>query len=99
VNGIGIAQGVYYLVTALWPFFSLRTFIAVTGPKTDVLVSEDGWSSIVGDRDCVDGWARRVNKATRTHRSIEELKRIVLKHGYTRQKVASKIKVSVPCIN
>lgn len=36
VNRIGIAQGVYYLMTALWPFFSLRTFIAVTGPKTDV---------------------------------------------------------------
>ena len=26
----------YYLVTALWPFVSLRTFVAVTGPKTDV---------------------------------------------------------------
>jgi uncharacterized membrane protein len=36
VNRIGIAQGVYYLVTALWPLFSLRTFIDVTGPKTDV---------------------------------------------------------------
>jgi hypothetical protein len=36
VNRIGIAQGVYYLVTALWPFVSLRTFIIVTGPKTDV---------------------------------------------------------------
>jgi drug/metabolite transporter (DMT)-like permease len=36
VNRIGIAQGVYYLMTALWPFFSLRTFIAVTGPKTDI---------------------------------------------------------------
>ena len=36
MNGIGIVQGVYYLVTALWPFFSLHTFIAVTGPKTDI---------------------------------------------------------------
>ena len=36
VNRIEIAQGVYYLLTALWPFLSLRTFIAVTGPKTDV---------------------------------------------------------------
>jgi hypothetical protein len=36
VNRIGIAQDVYYLMTALWPFFSLRTFIAVTGPKSDV---------------------------------------------------------------
>lgn len=36
MNRIGIAQGVYYLVTALWPLVSLRTFIIVTGPKTDV---------------------------------------------------------------
>jgi hypothetical protein len=28
-------QGIYYLVTGLWPLVSLRTFEAVTGPKTD----------------------------------------------------------------
>jgi drug/metabolite transporter (DMT)-like permease len=36
VNWIGLAQGLYYLLTALWPFFSLQSFITVTGPKTDV---------------------------------------------------------------
>jgi hypothetical protein len=28
-------QGAYYLATGLWPLFSMRTFEAVTGPKTD----------------------------------------------------------------
>jgi hypothetical protein len=28
-------QGAYYLATGIWPLISLRTFEAVTGPKTD----------------------------------------------------------------
>jgi hypothetical protein len=28
-------QGIYYLVTGIWPLVSLQTFEAVTGPKTD----------------------------------------------------------------
>jgi len=28
-------QAVYYLITGLWPIVSLRSFEAVTGPKTD----------------------------------------------------------------
>jgi hypothetical protein len=28
-------QGAYYLATGLWPLVSMRTFEAVTGPKTD----------------------------------------------------------------
>ena len=30
------AQGVYYAVTGLWPLLSMETFLAVTGPKTDL---------------------------------------------------------------
>jgi hypothetical protein len=29
------AQALYYVVTGLWPLFHLRSFEAVTGPKTD----------------------------------------------------------------
>jgi hypothetical protein len=29
-------QGVYYLVTGVWPLVSIDTFQAVTGPKTDL---------------------------------------------------------------
>lgn len=29
-------QGVYYLAFGLWPLFSMATFVAATGPKTDV---------------------------------------------------------------
>src|SRR5437762_14347268 len=29
------AQAAYYLLTALWPLVSIRSFMRVTGPKTD----------------------------------------------------------------
>jgi hypothetical protein len=31
-----IAQGLYYLITGLWPIVHMRSFLAVTGPKTDL---------------------------------------------------------------
>lgn len=30
-------QGAYFLVTGVWPLVSIRTFVLVTGPKTDHL--------------------------------------------------------------
>jgi len=30
-----VAQGVYFLLTGIWPLLSMRTFEAVTGPKVD----------------------------------------------------------------
>ncbi|MFN2462072.1 MAG: hypothetical protein ABR591_15570 [Candidatus Velthaea sp.] len=30
------AQSIYYLLTGAWPLASMKTFTAVTGPKTDV---------------------------------------------------------------
>ena len=29
-------QGIYYALTGLWPLISMETFLAVTGPKTDL---------------------------------------------------------------
>ena len=29
-------QGVYYLLTGVWPLLSIRSFQAITGPKTDL---------------------------------------------------------------
>lgn len=29
-------QGIYYLITGVWPLVHLRSFLAVTGPKTDI---------------------------------------------------------------
>jgi hypothetical protein len=31
-----VAQGLYYLITGLWPLISMETFLAITGPKTDL---------------------------------------------------------------
>lgn len=30
-----VVQGVYFLLTGIWPLVSMRTFEAVTGPKVD----------------------------------------------------------------
>jgi uncharacterized membrane protein len=30
------AQAVYFVVTGVWPLVSIRTFMAVTGPKSDI---------------------------------------------------------------
>lgn len=32
---MAIVQGVYFLLTGVWPLVSMRTFEAVTGPKVD----------------------------------------------------------------
>jgi hypothetical protein len=32
---VALFQGLYYGLTGLWPLFNLRTFMKVTGPKTD----------------------------------------------------------------
>jgi hypothetical protein len=31
-----IIQSVYFLLTALWPLLDIESFMAVTGPKTDI---------------------------------------------------------------
>lgn len=33
---VALIQGIYFLVTGIWPLISMRTFLAVTGPKTDL---------------------------------------------------------------
>ena len=34
-NGVALGQGVFYLLTGVWPLVSIRSFEAITGPKTD----------------------------------------------------------------
>jgi hypothetical protein len=33
---VALVQGIYFLVTGVWPLLSMRTFLGVTGPKTDL---------------------------------------------------------------
>jgi hypothetical protein len=39
VTGLLWLQGLYYLLTGVWPLVSIETFLMVTGPKTDHLQS------------------------------------------------------------
>lgn len=33
---VALIQGIYFLVFGIWPLLSMRTFLKVTGPKTDL---------------------------------------------------------------
>jgi energy-converting hydrogenase Eha subunit E len=33
---VALVQGIYFLVTGIWPLISMGTFLAVTGPKKDL---------------------------------------------------------------
>ncbi len=33
---VALSQGGYFFITGIWPIFSMQTFMAVTGPKTDL---------------------------------------------------------------
>ena len=59
---LALGQGLYYLATGVWPLVHMRSFEAITGPKTDrwlvktvgVLVTSIG-AALLGA-----GWRRRV---------------------------------------
>ncbi len=36
VRGAAVGQGIFYLITGIWPLVSIRSFQAVTGPKVDL---------------------------------------------------------------
>lgn len=39
---VALVQGIYFLVTGIWPLISMRTFLAVTGFKTDLWLVKTG---------------------------------------------------------
>jgi hypothetical protein len=54
-------QGVYYVITGVWPLVSIETFEAVTGPKTDDwLVQTVGVLAAVIGATLLVGTLRRV---------------------------------------
>jgi len=33
---VALVQGIYFIITGVWPIFSMKTFLFITGPKTDL---------------------------------------------------------------
>lgn len=33
---VSLVQGIYFFITGVWPLVSIKTFLLVTGPKTDI---------------------------------------------------------------
>ena len=59
---LALGQGLYYALTGIWPLLSMRTFEAVTGPKTDKwLVKTVGvLVAVIGAALALAGWRRKV---------------------------------------
>ncbi|UPU36439.1 hypothetical protein M1B72_01675 [Geomonas paludis] len=62
---VASVQGAYFLTTGLWPIFSIRTFMMITGPKTDLwLVKTVGAVlAVIGAALLVAGIADQVTQA------------------------------------
>lgn len=60
---LALGQGLYYFLTGAWPLVSMRTFEALTGPKTDKwLVKTVGvLVGMIGGALVLAGWRRRVH--------------------------------------
>jgi len=68
MRAIVFAQGVYYLITGIWPLVSMTTFETVTGPKTDDwLVQTVGvLAAVIGATLLVGAWRREPSLETIT---------------------------------
>jgi hypothetical protein len=60
---VALVQGIYFFVTGIWPILSMRTFLLVTGPKTDLwLVKTVGLVlASIGATLLFAGWTAQVN--------------------------------------
>ncbi|RJR34331.1 MAG: hypothetical protein C4576_26465 [Desulfobacteraceae bacterium] len=63
---IAAIQGLYYLVTGIWPIVYMDGFLAFTGPKTDLWLVQT-----MGLMLMVSGIVLMVSAARRRQRSIE----------------------------
>jgi hypothetical protein len=36
MESVGLVQGIYFFLTGIWPILHIKSFMAVTGPKTDL---------------------------------------------------------------
>jgi hypothetical protein len=55
-------QGVFYLLTGIWPLVSMGTFVAVTGPKVDLwlVVTVGVLVAVIGAVLLLGAWRNRI---------------------------------------
>lgn len=68
LSNLAIGQGIYYFLTGVWPFLSMKSFLAVTGPKWDLWLVKivGGLVGAIGLGLILAGWRRRVTPEIQT---------------------------------
>jgi hypothetical protein len=66
-NQVALSQGIFYVVTGLWPIVHMRSFEAVTGPKVDKWLARTfgGLIAAVGATLIAGSFERRTPRALR----------------------------------
>jgi hypothetical protein len=61
-----LAQATYYAATGVWPLVSMRTFEAVTGPKTDKWLVKTVGALVLAEAAALAVGTRRESPSTET---------------------------------
>ncbi|HEV8342832.1 MAG TPA: hypothetical protein VGR30_10725 [Candidatus Binatia bacterium] len=88
-----LAQGIYYFFSGIWPILHMRSFLAVTGPKTDLwLVKTVGiLVAVIGATLVVAGMNQRVTLEVLLLAIGSQLALIAIDVIYVAAKTISKI--------
>lgn len=72
---LALTQGIYYLLTGIWPLVHMHSFEAVTGPKADDwLVKTVGiLVGVIGGVLCLAGWRDRGNGPKQSVTSLTDV--------------------------
>lgn len=59
---VGMAQALYFLVTGVWPWISMRSFTAITGPKKAwwLVKTVGALVTVIGATIGLAAWRRRI---------------------------------------
>jgi hypothetical protein len=60
---LALTQSIYFLITGLWPILHMRSFLAVTGPKTDLWLVKTVGSliAVIGCVLAVAAWRQAIS--------------------------------------
>jgi hypothetical protein len=96
---VALVQGIYFLVFGIWPILHMRSFLMVTGPKTDLwLVKTVGLIlSVIGNVLIVAQVLAEVNTSIIVLAMGSALSLVIVEFVYVARRVISQIYLADAC--